>query len=49
VVTVKVTAQTRLQRNDVHVSLAAFKVGDAAEARIDAATGQAVKLEAIGS
>ena len=38
---------TKIERNDVHVTLAAFQVGDQAEARFDA-TGATVKLEAEG-
>jgi Ca2+-binding RTX toxin-like protein len=48
-VTVSITPQTRLERNDVHVTLDAFQVGDAAEARFDPATGVATKLEAVGA
>jgi hypothetical protein len=47
-VTVTVTSQTKLERNDKHVTLAAFQVGDSAEAKFDPATLEASKVEAVG-
>lgn len=48
-VTVNVTANTKLERNDQHVTLDAFKVGDTAEAKFDPATFEAFKIEAVGA
>ena len=47
-VTVRTGPQTKIERNDAHTTLAAFKVGDRGEARIGA-DGIATKVEAIGA
>ena len=48
-VTVTVTANTKLERNDQLLSLDAFKVGDTAEATFDQTTLEAFKIEAVGT
>lgn len=47
-VTVGVTATTKIERNDRHVSLSAFKVGDRGEAVFNSTTRVASKVEAVG-
>lgn len=47
-VTVGVTAATKIERNDRHVSLSAFKVGDRGEALFNPTTKVASKVEAVG-
>ena len=47
-VALNVTAATKIQRNEIHVPLSALVVGDAAEARFDASTMTASKLETTG-
>jgi Domain of unknown function (DUF5666) len=47
-VTVGVTATTKIERNDRHVSLSAFKVGDRGEALFNPTTRVASKVEAVG-
>lgn len=44
---VAVTAATKIERNDVHTTLAAFKIGDRVQALL-AANGTATKVEATG-
>ncbi len=46
--TVGVTATTKIERNDRHVSLSAFKVGDRGEAVFNPTTKVASKVEAVG-
>ena len=46
-VEVAVAPTTKIERNDLHVTLAAFKVGDRGEARFDA-SGFTLKIEAEG-
>ena len=46
-VVVKAGATTKIERNDLHTTLASFKVGDTGEAKIGA-DGIAVKIEAVG-
>lgn len=46
--TVGVVATTKIERNDRHASLAAFKVGDRGEAVFNATTMVASKVEATG-
>lgn len=48
IVTVLVDANTKIERNDLHVPLNAFQVGDRGEARFDASTMLASKVEAVG-
>jgi hypothetical protein len=48
VVTVVVSATTKIERNDVEVALNALRVGDRAQARILIATGVTRKLESTG-
>lgn len=48
VVVVTTNSNTKIERNDLHVTLAAFKVGDFGEAKFDA-SGQTTKLEAVGA
>ena len=48
-VTVFATALTKIERNDLHATLADFQVGDRGEARYNAATMQASKIEATGN
>lgn len=45
-ITVPTIAATKIERNGVRVTLAAFKVGDRGQARIT--NGVATKLEAVG-
>lgn len=47
-VVLNVTSATKIQRNELHVPLSALKVGDAAEARFDATTMNASKVETSG-
>lgn len=47
-VMLSVTTTTKVERNELHVSLSDLKVGDAAEARFDAATMNASKVETSG-
>jgi hypothetical protein len=46
--TVQVTATTKIERNDRHVSLSAFQVGDRGEALFNPANRVATKVEAVG-
>ncbi len=49
-VTVTIDSNTKLERNDQHVSsLTAFKLGDRGEALFDATTMVASKFEAVGA
>lgn len=48
-VTVFATAATKIERNDLHATLADFQVGDRGEAKYNAATMQASKIEATGN
>lgn len=48
-VTVFATATTKLERNDIHATLADFKIGDRGQARYNAATMQASKIKATGN
>lgn len=48
-VTVFATASTKVERNDVHATLADFKIGDFGQARYNALTMQASKIEATGN
>lgn len=47
--TVTVNAATKVERNDLHVALSAFKVGDRGEALFNTTTMIASKVEAVGS
>jgi hypothetical protein len=47
-VDVTVGPSTQIERNDQHVSLDSFQVGDKAEAKFDS-TGATIKLEAEGA
>lgn len=47
IVVIRVTAATKIERNDRHVRLSAFKVGDRGEARISP-SGVTTKIEAVG-
>lgn len=49
IVTLLTDANTKIERNDLHVSLSAFQVGDRGEARYDATSLVASKLEAVGA
>ena len=44
---VKTGATTKIERNNLHVTLSAFKVGDTGEAKIGT-DGIALKVEAVG-
>jgi len=46
-VTLQVLASTKIERNDVHVSLSQFKVGDRGQARLSNLT--LIKIEATGA
>jgi hypothetical protein len=46
--TLTVSASTKVERNDRHVALSAFKVGDRGEALFNATTLLASKVEATG-
>lgn len=46
VVTVKVPATAKVERNDLHSSLRAFKIGDFVQVR--SVNGTVVKVEAVG-
>lgn len=48
IVTVLVDGNTKIERNDIHVPLSAFQVGDRGEARFTASTMVASKVEAVG-
>jgi hypothetical protein len=48
IVTVLVNGNTKIERNDLHVPLSAFQVGDRGEARYDATSMIASKVEAVG-
>ncbi len=48
IVTVLVDSNTKIERNDLHVLLNAFQVGDRGEARFDATSMLASKVEAVG-
>ena len=48
IVTVLVDGNTKIERNDLHVSLNAFQVGDRGEARFNATSMLASKVEAVG-
>lgn len=48
-ITVQVASTTKVERNDFHVALSAFKVGDRGEARYDPTTLVATKVEAEGA
>jgi hypothetical protein len=47
--TIIVNAATKVERNDRHVRLAAFKVGDRGEALFDPTTMIGSKVEAVGN
>ncbi|MBI4673000.1 MAG: hypothetical protein HY741_15200 [Chloroflexi bacterium] len=47
-VTVKAVATTKIERNDEHATLADFKIGDRGQARYNATTLEASKIEAEG-
>ena len=47
-VVLNVTAATKIERNEMHVSLSALVIGDAAEAKFDATTMNASKVETTG-
>lgn len=49
IVTVLTNANTKIERNDLHVSLSVFQVGDRGEALFDAVTMMASKVEAVGA
>ena len=46
---VLVDASTKVERNDLHVSLSAIKVGDRGQARIAAGASVAYKVESTGN
>lgn len=48
VVTVSITATTKIERNEHHARLSALHIGDRAEARFSPATMIATKLESVG-
>lgn len=48
-VTVLATTTTKIERNDVHATLADFKLGDFGQAHYNALTMQASKIEATGN
>lgn len=48
IVTVLVDSNTKIERNDLHVLLSAFQVGDRGEARFDSTSMIASKVEAVG-
>ncbi len=48
IVTVKVLGSTKIERNGVQVRLGALKLGDRAQARIQASTNTTTKLESVG-
>ena len=47
-VVLNVTAGTKIERNEIHVPLSALQIGDAAEAKFDATTMIATKVETTG-
>lgn len=49
IVTVLVNNNTIIERNDLHVPLSAFRIGDRGEARFDASSLLARKVEAVGT
>lgn len=49
VITVLVNGTTKIERNDLHVSLSDFRVGDRGEARYNASNLLARKVEAVGA
>lgn len=48
IITILIDANTKLERNDLHVALSAFQVGDRGEANYDSTTLLATKFEAVG-
>lgn len=47
-VTVRIPISAKVERNGVHVSLNAFKVGDKVQAKFDAAGTVIIKFEGVG-